>query len=221
MVDARERFLTAGHYSPIAEAVTAAARPLVDGPGCVADLGAGTGYHLAALLQELAEARGIALDASRPALRRAARAHPRIAAVACDVWQRLPIQDGAVDLILDVFAPRNGVEIARVLAPHGALIVVTPTPDHLRELVSTLGLLDVDADKEARVRAGLSPLTPVDRHDVEFDMTLGHDDVEALIAMGPSAHHVNADDVRRRVAELPGDLRVTASVTVQTFRRPA
>jgi 23S rRNA (guanine745-N1)-methyltransferase len=224
MVAARDAFLGAGHFAPIAAAVTTATQVVVgtstDSERCVVDLGAGTGYYLAALLEALPDWNGIALDASRPALRRAARAHPRIAAIACDVWLELPIQDASADLVVDVFAPRNGSEIARVLSDRGALVVVTPTPRHLHQLVPELGMLAVHADKQARLHTTLSPhLSSVSRRDVEFDMTLGHDDARALVAMGPSAHHVGADDVRRGIAQLPAELAVTASVIVETFRR--
>ena len=224
MVAARADFLGAGHYAPVTAAVSAAARAgmgqATGSGGSVVDLGAGTGHHLAALLGELPGRQGIALDASRAALRRAARAHPRIAAVACDVWVELPLQDATADLVVDVFAPRNGPEIARVLSARGVLIVVTPTDRHLNELVPVLGMLAVDTDKQARVHATLSPhLSSASRRELEFDMALGHSDVEALVAMGPSAHHLGAEDIRRAIAKLPAEVGVTASVSVETFVR--
>jgi 23S rRNA (guanine745-N1)-methyltransferase len=222
MVAAREAFLGAGHYAPIAESVAATAHASAAGRTeagvCVVDLGAGTGHYLAAVLDELTDAWGIALDASRPALRRALRAHPRIGAVACDVWHELPIQTGAANLIVNVFAPRNGREIARILSPNGKLVVVTPTPDHLRELVSNLGMLRVDEDKQPRVHAALAPhLGSLGSRQVDFEMTLGGDDVEAVVAMGPSARHMSTDVLRRRISQLPEPLGVTGSVIVETF----
>jgi hypothetical protein len=57
MVAARDAFLGAGHFAPIAAAVTTAAQMVVgtstDSERCVVDLGAGTGYYLAALLEAL------------------------------------------------------------------------------------------------------------------------------------------------------------------------
>jgi 23S rRNA (guanine745-N1)-methyltransferase len=206
MVAAREAFLAAGFYEPIADAVVGAAFVT----GCVVELGAGTGYYLATLLDSQATSNGIALDVSRPALRRAARAHERITAVAADVWDELPLRDGCADLVLNVFAPRNGKEIARVMgAADGELIVVTPTQRHLAELPLPVS---VDERKEERLLAELSPrLKSIARVGVEYELGLGRDDARNLIAMGPSARH--AGDV-----ELPRRLTVTVSVTVETFR---
>lgn len=222
MVAAREAFLSAGHFAPIADAVVAAARAATGAHPAplVVDLGAGTGYYLAALLDALADAAGVALDASAAALRRAVRAHERIAAIVCDIWQELPLQPATADLIVNVFAPRNAPEIARVLAPGGRLLVVTPTVAHLHQLVPALGLLDVGADKQARLRDSLQPELAADvSRGLEFDMTLRREQIRTLVAMGPSAHHVGADVLDRRIGELPEELAVTASVVVQTFRR--
>lgn len=208
MVAAREAFLGAGHFAPITEVVASA-----HAGELVVELGAGTGHHLAALL-ERSSAHGIALDTSKPALRRAARAHPRLAAVACDVWAALPVQDGAADLVVDVFAPRNGPEIARILS--GTLLVITPTQDHLAELIEPLGLLDVDPGKPARLHASVEPLRARTHDRVDWTMALGHADVRALVAMGPSAHHLPGD-IDGRIARLPDPVQVTASVAVDTF----
>jgi 23S rRNA (guanine745-N1)-methyltransferase len=67
------------------------AQQVADGPGCVVDVGAGTGYYLAVVLERLTDRVGLALDVSKYALRRAARAHRRVGAVACDVWHGLPV----------------------------------------------------------------------------------------------------------------------------------
>ena len=123
MVQARADFLAAGHFAGLAaevadtaaEALAAAAADGA-GAGCVVESGAGTGYYLARVLDALPGRVGIALDRSRYALRRAARAHERIGAVACDVWRRLPVTATAAALALDVFAPRNGAELRRILS---------------------------------------------------------------------------------------------------------
>jgi len=49
-------------------------------------------------------------------------------------------------------------------------------------------------------------------------MTLGHDELRALAAMGPSAHHLDARVLAGRVAQLPQSVRVGASLAIETFR---
>jgi len=215
MVAARHRFLAAGHYSPIREALTAAAPP---GTDPVLDLGAGTGYYLAGLLDTQPGRVGIALDLSGYALRRAARAHPRIAAVGADAWQPLPVRDSCVGLVLNVFAPRNAAEIARVLAPDGTLLVVTPTADHLAELVTALDLIAVDAAKPDRLAATLTDFVPTGSRTVRTDLRLDHDEVAAVVGMGPSARHLPAAVLADRIAALPPTVTSTAAVTVSTYR---
>jgi 23S rRNA (guanine745-N1)-methyltransferase len=220
MVAAREAFLAAGHYAPLAEAVAAAAVAAADGvPGAVVEVGAGPGGQLAMVLDRLPDRIGLAVDRSAAACRRAARAHPRMGAAMADVWRGIPVRDGAAAVVIDVFAPRNGPEMRRVLDPDGALVVASPTPRHLAELVGPLGLLTVDAEKEARIEAALGPgwrrETAVE---VEARLALPHADVERLVAMGPSAWHARAEELTERIAALPDPVRATLSATVATYR---
>jgi 23S rRNA (guanine745-N1)-methyltransferase len=221
MVAAREAFLAAGHFEPLAEALAGEAEralgvaPLRAGlpPGCVLDLGAGTGWYLAHVLDRLPGRIGIALDLSKHALRRAARAHERIAAVACDAWSPLPVRDDVAALVLSVFAPRNGPEIARVLQPGGALAVVTPTGRHLAELVTALGLLTVDERKEERLAATLDAHLDLERRvEHEWSLDLAPEDVANAVAMGPSARHVTP-------GEAGSPAPVTASLAISIYRR--
>jgi len=218
MVAARAAFLGAGHYAPIAAAL---AEAVPTGATSVVDLGAGTGYYLAAVLDALPQAQGLALDISKFALRRAARAHPRAGAVVCDAWRPLPVRDAAASVLLNVFAPRNGPEIRRVLRPGGTALVVSPTDRHLAELVGELGLLGVDARKQERLAATLGPhleLQSASEH--SFPMELDHAAVRTVVDMGPSAWHTDPAELDRRIAGLPALAPVTASVTLTRFTRP-
>nr|WP_228531337.1 methyltransferase domain-containing protein [Micromonospora sp. ANENR4] len=221
MVAARADFLAAGHYDAVAAALaTTAVRVAdVDPYPLVVDAGAGTGHYLAAVLAALPDAAGLALDVSKPALRRAARAHPRAAAALADTWQRLPLADRSTAVLLNVFAPRNGPEFHRVLDPGGALLVVTPAADHLTELVDALDLLRVDPDKADRVAGSLGA------HFAEESATghrarlaLTRAEVTTLVGMGPSAWHADPQRLAARIAALPDPVPVTLSVRLGVHR---
>ena len=109
--------------------------PAAAGPGVVLDLAGGTGYYLAAVLATLPGRTGICLDLSKPALRKAARAHSRAVAVGSDVWRRFPLADRSAAVVLSVFGPRNMAETIRVLDPAGIFLLVTPDSQHLAGLV--------------------------------------------------------------------------------------
>ncbi|MFH8340509.1 putative RNA methyltransferase [Streptomyces sp. AM6-12] len=192
MVRARERFLATGAYAPLRRAV---ARLAADGRperATVVDAGCGTGYYLAGVLDRLPGARGLGLDSSARALRAAARVHDRAAAVSWDVFRPFPLADGAADVVLDVFAPRNPAEFHRVLRPRGRLVVVRPTPAHLAELRDRLpGMVAVDPDKERRLHRALDPFfEAAGTEEVEYRLTLRAAQALDLVAMTPSARHV-------------------------------
>lgn len=170
----------------------------------IVDAGAGTGYYLAAALDAAGRGIGMAFDVSKHAVRRAARAHPRLGAFVADVWRRLPIGDGVADVLLNVFAPRNGPEFRRVLRPGGGLVVVTPAPGHLSPLVEELGLLSVDAGKERRVARALEGFAEIDRREIVFPMELGPAEVAAVVGMGPSAWHTGERELEEGIARVFG-----------------
>jgi 23S rRNA (guanine745-N1)-methyltransferase len=219
MVSARSGFLRAGHYSPIVQALLAEAARAASEGAAIVDLGAGPGYYLGAAMDAAPGSIGLALDVSKYAARAAAKVHPRVGAVVCDVWQTLPVRDAVADVVLDIFAPRNVAEIRRILRPHGVLLVVTPAADHLRELVAALELVTVDPDKAERLERDMTAMALLRRTSVRFSLQLDRAAVEAVVLMGPSGHHIAADELRARVLRLPDPLAVTAAVDVRVYGR--
>ncbi len=99
----------------------------------VVDLGCGTGDHLVHALAD-SDRRGVGLDLSAHAVESAARNFPHRAWCVANCDRVLPIRSGAVDVVLSIDARRPRDEIARVLAPGGAVIVAVPGAGDLREL---------------------------------------------------------------------------------------
>ncbi|MGO1227296.1 putative RNA methyltransferase [Brachybacterium sp. AOP42-C2-15] len=215
MARARDSFLATGAYGPlrdvIADLAPSSARRILD-------IGGGTGYYLAGLLEQLPAAQGLCVDTSVRALRFAARAHPRAAAASWDVFTRFPLKDAAADLVLDVFAPRNPAQFARVLEPGGHLLVVRPDADHLSQLRAQVpGMVGVDPRKEERLHEALDPLfSTVRTVPVRFEVSLDAAIARDLVAMTPSARHVDEEQLRLL---LTGTREVTVSVRASLHRR--
>lgn len=199
MVAARERFLGSGAYDAVADALasaasTDAARRQGEGDVAVLDVGAGPGWYLDRVLAGFRSrqqpARGLAIDVSPAAARRAARVPGPVGAVVADAWGVLPVRSASVDVVLSVFAPRNPPELARVLASGGVVLVVSPLPEHLAGLREAWGLLDVEAGKQERLAATFGEhLAPVEETDVRYTVALDRAGAEDLVAMGPNAFH--------------------------------
>jgi 23S rRNA (guanine745-N1)-methyltransferase len=218
MVRARDRFLSTGAYAPLRDTAARLAADAGAERATVVDVGCGTGYYLAGVLDRLTDARGLGLDTSVRALRSAARVHDRAAALAWDVFRPFPVADGVADVVLDVFAPRNPAEFHRILRPGGRLIVVRPTGRHLAELRGTLpAMVTIDPAKEQRLHRALDPFFAVAvTQQVEYCVDLARAESLDLVAMTPSARHVSRAALEGE-GSVPG--RVTVSVLATAYRR--
>lgn len=131
----------------------------------------------------------------------------------------LPVRSGSVGVVLDVFAPRNAAEYARVLRGDGVLLVATPGPGHLAELVAAAGMLGVDDRKDARLSDTLGGHFAVcGRREIRFGLRLSRRDAQRAVLMGPSGHHLDPERVRARLAGLDEPVAVTARVVVGVYR---
>jgi 23S rRNA (guanine745-N1)-methyltransferase len=218
MVAARNRFLGRGHFGPLAASLRSlAAQCEGTGDGLVVDLAGGTGYYLAKILDALPGRHGLCIDLSVPALRRAARAHPRAAAVAADVWQPLPLAPRSAVVVLSVFGPRNAAEIGRILAADGALIIAAPGTAHLQELLGPLGMISIDPGKPRRLTEAFSSYAASDTTAVNYQLNLDHANLTALVAMGPSARHIAPDALAARIRALPDPVTVTVDLRIHVY----
>lgn len=228
MLDARARLLDSGVFAPISDAIGVAygERGADTERSRIADLGCGTGYYAARLAGAFPDSEFLAADRSPVAVRMAARAVPRSTGVVLDLWRPLPIRDATADLIINVFAPRNPAEFARVLRRRGLLVVVVPTASHLAELRAFGALLDVPSGKDVQVRDVLTAagLAHEGTERLEYRATVDAAQRDSLIGMGPSAHHRSTlDDVGSdgSSATSHSQLDLTVSVDVLSFRHCA
>lgn len=248
MVSARDAFLDAGHYKPLSEALAeqvqiSLANPALLGPQLIVDAGTGTGHYLHQVLATcspgapvsphsastsdshdfpaVAGARrpaAVGLDISKFALRRAARRNPEALNIVWDLWRELPLETGAADVVLVIFAPRNASEFARILKPRGALVVVTPLPQHLAEIAAEAGMLGIQADKESALVASMAGyFVPMESREVVVPLQLTLADVGHVALMGPAGHHLDPEALAVRLSRLPKFTSATAAFRISVF----
>lgn len=227
MIASRETFLSGGHFAPFVEAVSAKVNDALDEAEVgdderpvIVEIGAGTGYYLAHALDDVAGARGVGIDISIPAAKHLAKCHPRVGAVVADAWQRLPIQDRSVDVITVIFAPRNPEEFARILKENGQVIVLTAHPGHLDELREPLGIIGVEPGKiDHMMEKSAGFLQRIGEDEIiEFPMELDRASIAAQIGMSPSARHIQAEELHKRLEQLPEKMTVTAKAQITRLR---
>jgi 23S rRNA (guanine745-N1)-methyltransferase len=140
MVEARRRYLDAGFYAPISQALnTLALQHLPAGTVCIVDAGCGEGYYLdrlgGALAQycEVEQAALIGLDIAKPAVIAAARRNPQITWLVASN-SNPALLPASVDMILCMFGFPVYPAFARMLKPGGKVLLVDAGPDHLLQL---------------------------------------------------------------------------------------
>lgn len=166
MVAARRRFLDAGYYRPIADALTDAVRQFAPNAESVLDAGCGEGYYLS-FLAHIAERWGIDIskDAVRYAAGRDKSAHWLTATAA-----HLPFADGSFDCLLSMFALTLPEEFARVLKPHGIFVQMLAGERHLSALKQIIYPELLEKPKETAPTLGGFDLLA--HRTLEFDFTL-------------------------------------------------
>lgn len=182
MVNARHAFLGAGHYTPLRDAVLALLRAQT--PATLLDIGCGEGWYTAAMATVVADVVGI--DIARNAVQRAAKAHRGITWLVASSAS-LPLADASVALVSSLFSPLPAAEMARVLAPGGQLLVVTPAAGHLASLRAAL-FDEVTPHRPEKFIAELAPAFRLQQQqEVTFPLALDNAALQQLLLMTPYA----------------------------------
>ena len=220
MVAARRRFLNAGHYQPIAQAVSRSVLAAGAGRAAVSvlDAGCGEGYYLRQLTSALAPSLQlvlIGLDISKWAVQAAAK-QQRDATWLVGSNANLPVMDATLDCVLCMFGFPVYAEFARVLKPGGMLVQVDAGPDHLRELREIIyPTLKSGRADDARNPPGFqAPAYETLRFDLELSSA---DQIGDLLLMTPHLFRATAQG-RARAAALR-TLALTVDVRLACLMR--
>ena len=224
MVAARERFLNAGYYRPVADAISEAVlQDVADESGLLSclDAGCGEGYYLrqlAAANHKHGLASGldlIGLDISKWATLAAAKQDKStrwvVGSNAC-----LPVLPGTLDRVLCIFGFPVYSEFFRVLKPGGLLVKVDAGRDHLRELREII----YPSLKPEKPTTAVAPdgFSMVATDTMRFPLTLESGAAIAdLLAMTP--HFYRAPTEGREKAARLETLTVTVDVRLTRMER--
>ncbi|MBK5211544.1 MAG: methyltransferase domain-containing protein [Coriobacteriia bacterium] len=224
MVFCRQRFHTRNYYKPFAQKLADEVAAVVPSTGAiVADIGAGTGYYSAVLTRAIPGIEIVDFDLSKRALQRAVQLSSVITAIVADTWAGLPVKDEAFDALINVFAPRNAEDFARIVKPGGYVFVSTPTPKHLLEIREAAHLIRIgrqDSDKKADLREKMIPYFDlVKTETIEFPLAFDERSVYDLVMMGPNAYHTDGDELLHVIGELQRPIEATFSVDLHTYRK--
>ncbi len=214
MVEARRRFLEAGHYAPLAArlAELAAERQ----PAQWLDIGCGEGYYSAQIAEALPRARGYGLDISREAIRRACKRAPQLTWLVASM-ARVPLSDASCPLLASVFSPLDWQEARRLLAPGGGLLRMGPSRDHLIELRQKLYDQVRDYDDQKHLELIPPGMRLSHSESLSFKLTLASEQARAdLLAMTPHGWRASAE---RRAAVIADALEVTVAIRYDWIER--
>lgn len=219
MVAARQRFLGAGHYAPIAQAVSRATLMNLtsDAPASCLDAGCGEGYYLRQLAATAAQKKQsltvLGLDISKWAILSAAKQNKQAAWVVGSN-AALPVLSDSLDRILCMFGFPVYTEFARTLKAGGVLLQVDSGPDHLRELREII-YPSLKAARSSDAAAAPTGFKHVTTDSLQFSIHISDAAAIAdLLTMTPHLYRASAEG-RAKAAALH---EITLSVDVRLAR---
>lgn len=183
LFEARRRVLEAGFYDGVIETIR---RAIPDTAAVLLDAGCGDGTFTKALSGGVT----VGLDSSKDAIALAARGGNPVLWTVGDLT-RIPLRDGTVDVILNLFSPAHYAEFRRVLRADGVLLKLVPQSGYLKEIRALIGQAAYSND--AVVSHLLEQFRLLDR--IRYTETFALEPLQArdFLAMTPLTFDVPAD----------------------------
>ena len=202
MVRARRTFLSYGLYEPMAKRVAEAIVSVHPFSGVLLDMGLGEGYYTDMVERGIfardGESTVLGFDISKEAVKLAARKNPRLALAVASSYS-VPLSDGTVDTVLNLFSPMAVSEVRRVLKPRGHFIFVYPGIEHLFGLKSAIYQTPYKNKPEPDEIDGFELLS---KDELKYTVTLdSKEKIRTLFMMTPYAYRTGRAE-RERVLSL-------------------
>ena len=193
MVSAREQFLNKDYYAPLKDEILNYLQNDVNKDITMLDAGCGTGYYSIHIKQKYSKHIDlIGVDISKFAVLKAAK-KTKDATFAVASTFDLPIEDEAIDVILNIFSPKAIDEFKRVLKKDGCLIQVMPGEDHLFELKE---ILYKNNTYKNEVEFSFGDFVLKDKKSVKYNISVNKDDLIHLFSMTPYLFKTKIEDIK-------------------------
>lgn len=215
MISARRAFLKTGAYDGISDGCAAALLKYKDGIKIFIDAGCGEGYHTSRIYDGLGAEYAIGFDASKHAADKAAKSRgDRNEFFAAGNIFSMPVESGAADAVVSLFAPVAAEEFARVLKDDGLLLVCSSGENHLLEMRQVIY-------DEVRITPALSEVPAgfelLGREENSYKITVDNKSLSDLFYMTPFSYRT-AEAGRKRLLSLPS-LEITVQVQYSIYRK--
>ncbi len=213
MIAARESFLTANHYQPLAENLKVLIAELVLKHSKLLDIGCGEGYY-SRQVNPNDHFISYGFDISKPAVIKAAKKH-QTGSYSVASSEEMPFQSETIDAAFKVYAPVNELELHRIMKSGGYFINVTPAPRHLWQLRE---FIYEEVREHATQDTLFTGLEKMSSQQLSYQITPSPEDRLRLLDMTPFAWKANGD-ARRKISERH-DLAIELDFLITVFKKP-
>ena len=193
----RQQILESGFYQVILEVVSDLLSNSKNAK-TILDIGCGEGFYSRKLQESHSDKTFYAFDISKDSVQIAAKSEPNWAVN----WfvgdlARLPIKDGSMDILLDIFSPANYGEFRRVLSKDGILIKVIPTKNHLKEIRQRVQnqLTNKDYSNQDIKEHFQEHFTILSSQTASLTKTITAEQLQALLSMTPLLFHIDQSKI--------------------------
>ena len=195
MIRSRQRFLSAGYYSLLSDAIVSQVANSANGFNqTLIDLGCGEGHYLqqlrdASLNDPKSDSKSaspdlklLGIDISKFAVRLAAK-RKMGARLVVDSAFNIPLFENRLDTAISVFSPISCEETARILKPGGTLIMVGPGEEHLSGLTKLI--YDKTVPHAGNPLDATAQFTLQESIEIKRDISVEGSDILDLLTMTP------------------------------------
>jgi 23S rRNA (guanine745-N1)-methyltransferase len=222
MMRGRRTFLQGGFFDRISAAVNTTVIETLAGraESHVADLGCGEGFFTARLHRTLSKAvpahTCYGVDISRPGIKMATTYDRAINWVVASL-HRTPFLPRSLDVVLIMFAPIDPADVRRIVRNGGALVTVTPGPEHLDALRAAIYTSVRPHPAAPALMAGDTLFTQVTSTRVRYPIVVDTgEQVMNLLTMTPYYWNISRATCAR--IDALSRLELTVDVYVSVFR---